>query len=131
VVVFFHYDAATGALASQQTISALPAEFAGSNFTSEIAVSPNGKFLYSANRLHDSIAIFSIADNGRLARIGEVSTMGDYPRHFCFDPGGKFVYVSDQRSDCITTFAVNQATGMLTFTGKYAAIGSPNMLTFL
>jgi 6-phosphogluconolactonase (cycloisomerase 2 family) len=131
VVVFFHYDAATGTLASQQTISALPAEFAGSNFTSEIAVSPNGKFLYSANRLHDSIAIFSIAGDGRLTHVGEVSTMGDYPRHFCFDPSGRFVYVCDQRSDCITTFAANQSTGMLTFTGKYTAIGSPNMLTFL
>ena len=131
VVVFFHYDASTGALASQQTISALPPEFAGSNFASEIAVSPDGKFLYSANRLHDSIAIFSIAGNGRLSHIGEVSTMGDYPRHFCFDPSGRYVYVCDQRSDCITTFAVNQATGMLTFTGKYIAIGSPNMLAFM
>jgi 6-phosphogluconolactonase (cycloisomerase 2 family) len=131
VVVYFHYDADTGALASQQTISALPAEFAGSNFASEIAVSPSGKFLYSANRLHDSIAVFFIAGDGRLSRIGEVSTMGDYPRHFCFDPSGRFVYVSDQRSDCITTFAVNQATGMLTFTGKYTAIGSPNMLAFM
>ncbi len=130
VVVFFHYDAKTGALASQQTISALPPEFAGSNFASEIAVSPDGKFLYSANRLHDSIAIFSIAADGRLTHLGEVSTMGDYPRHFCFSPDGKFMYVCDQRSDCITTFAVNRATGMLAFTGRYTAIGSPNMLVF-
>jgi len=131
VVVFFHYDGGTGTLTSQQTISALPEDFAGSNFASEIALSPSGKFLYSANRLHDSIAIFSVGDDGRLTHIGEVSTMGDYPRHICFDPSGKFFYVCDQRSDCITTFAVNQATGMLTFTGKYTAIGSPNMLTFL
>ena len=90
VIVFFHYDPQTGALASQQTISALPPEFAGSNMASEIAVSPDGKFLYSANRLHDTISICSIAGDGRLTRIGEVSTMGDYPRYFCFDPSGKF-----------------------------------------
>lgn len=130
-IVFFHYDPQTGALASQQTISALPPGFAGTSFGSEIAVSRDGKFLYSANRLHDTIAICAIAADGRLTRIGEVSTMGDYPRHFCFDPSGNFVYVCDQRSDCITSFAVHRETGMLTFTGKYAAVGSPGMLAFL
>jgi len=130
-IVFFHYDPKTGALASQQTISALPPEFAGSNFASEIAISPDGKFLYSANRLHDTVAVCSIASDGRLTRIGEVSTMGDYPRYFCFDPSGNFIYVCDQRSDCITSYAVNRATGMLKFTGKYTSIGSPAILAFL
>jgi 6-phosphogluconolactonase len=131
VVVFLHYDPQTGALTSQQTVSALPPEFAGSNFASEIAVASDGRFLYSANRLHDTIAIFSIGGDGRLTRIGEVSTMGDYPRHFCFDPSGSYIYVCDQRSDCITSFAVNRESGTLTFTGKYTAVGSPAILVFL
>ena len=131
VIVFFHYDPQTGALASQQTISALPAEFAGSNMASEIAVSPDGKFLYSANRMHDTITICSIAGDGRITRVGEVSTMGDYPRYFCFDPSGRFMYVCDQRSDCITTFTVNHETGMPKFTGKYTAVGSPSVIAFL
>jgi len=131
VIVFFRYDSKTGALTSQQAISALPPEFAGSNMASEIAVSPDGKFLYSANRLHDTITICSIASDGRLKRIGEVSTMGDYPRYFCFDPSGRFIHVCDQRSDCITSFAVNRQTGMLTFTGKYTAVGSPSAIAFL
>ncbi len=131
VIVFFHYDPQTGALMSQQTVSALPPEFAGSNMASEIAVSHDGKFVYSANRLHDTICICSIAGDGRLTRIGEVSTMGDYPRYFCFDPSGRFIYVCDQRSDCITSFEVNRETGMLTFTGKYTPVGSPSVLAFL
>jgi len=131
VIVFFHYDPETGNLTSQQTTSALPPELAGSNMASEIAVSPDGKFVYSANRLHDTISICSIASDGRLSRIGEVSTMGDYPRYFCFDPSGRFIHVCDQRSDCITSFAVNRQTGMLTFTGKYTAVGSPSVIAFL
>jgi 6-phosphogluconolactonase (cycloisomerase 2 family) len=131
VLVFFHYDPRTGTLTSQQTISALPPEFAGTNMGSEIAVSPDGKFLYSANRLHDTITICSIAEDGRITRIGEVSTMGDYPRYFCFDPSGQFVHVCDQRSDCITTFVVDRQTGMLKFTGKYTAVGSPSVIAFL
>lgn len=131
VVVFFHFNPATGALDAQQTLSALPAGFAGTNFGSEIAVSHDGKFLHSANRLHDSISTFAIGTDGRLKYVGETSTMGDYPRFFCFDPSGKFVYACDQRSDSIATFSVNRDSGLLTFTGKYTAIGSPAMLAFL
>jgi len=131
VIVFFHYDPQTGALTSQQTISALPPEFAGTNMGSEIALSLDGKYLYSANRLHDTITICSIAADGRLTRIGEVSTMGDYPRHFSFDPSGRFFHVCDQRSDCVTSFTVNRETGMLKFTGQYTAVGSPSVIAFL
>ena len=58
-IVLFDYDAATGRLASRQTISTLPPGFAGSNFCSEILVSADGRFVYAGNRLHDSIGIFS------------------------------------------------------------------------
>src|SRR4029077_18997914 len=57
-IVLFDYDAETGRLTERQTISTLPPGFAGSNFTSEILVSADGKFIYAGNRLHDSIAIF-------------------------------------------------------------------------
>lgn len=131
VVVFFHFNPATGALEAQQTISALPAGFAGTNFGSEIAVSHDGKFLYSANRLHDSLSIFSIGADGKLAYVDETSTMGDYPRFFCFDPSGEFLFACDQRSDSIATFTVDRATGKPAFTGRYTAIASPAMLVFL
>lgn len=129
-IAFFQFDPATGALTPQQSISTLPPGFAGTNFTSEIAVSPDGKFLYAANRLHDTIAICAIAANGRIQRIGEASTLGDYPRHFAIDPSGGFVYVCNQKSDSIAVFRRNHTTGMLTATGSYAAIGSPAVLTF-
>jgi 6-phosphogluconolactonase (cycloisomerase 2 family) len=131
VIAFYRFDPATGALTSQQTISTLPTGFAGTNFASEIAVSPDGKFLYSANRLHDTISICAIEAGGRLKRLGETSTMGDYPRHFCIDPSGNFLYVCNQKSDSITLFRRNRDTGLLTFTGQYAAVGSPGILTFL
>src|SRR5437867_236975 len=56
-IVLFDYDAAKGRLVSRQTISSLPPGFAGSNFSSEIMVSGDGRFVYAGNRLHDSIGI--------------------------------------------------------------------------
>jgi 6-phosphogluconolactonase len=130
-VVLFDYDAKLGRLAARQTISTLPSGFAGSNFCSEILVSADGKFVYAGNRLHDSIGIFSISQNGELSYVGEEWTRGNYPRSFSFDPTGAFLYCCNQRGDNIAVFAVNRKTGELKFTGHYAAVGNPSIAVFL
>jgi 6-phosphogluconolactonase len=130
-VVFFRYDAETGKLASQQTVSTLPTGFRGTNFTSEVLVSADGKFLYAANRLHDTIAIFAIAADGQLTLRGEVSTLGDYPASFNIDPSGSFLYACNLRSDSITCFRIDRSTGWLKFTGSYVGVGSPGSIVFL
>jgi 6-phosphogluconolactonase len=130
-IVFFRYDAVTGQLIAQQTLSSLPPGFAGSSFASEILVSPDGKTLYAANRLHDTIAVFSIDANGKLKHIGETSTQGDYPVQCRISPGGNFLYVCNRRSDNITSFRIHRDTGLLTFTGHYTPVGSPASITFL
>ena len=69
-IVLFDYDAEQGRLTARQTISSLPPGFAGSNFCSEILVSADGRFVYAGNRLHDSIAIFSVGPTGALTYVG-------------------------------------------------------------
>jgi 6-phosphogluconolactonase len=130
-VMLFDFDNKTGRMTSRQTISTLPAGFAGSNFTSEILVSPNGRNLYVGNRLHDSIAFFSIDPNGELALLGEEWARGNYPRSFNFDPTGQFLYCCNQRSDNVTAFRVDKQTGRLKFTGNYTPVGNPSMIVFL
>ncbi|HEV2133237.1 MAG TPA: lactonase family protein [Terracidiphilus sp.] len=130
-IVFFQYDPSAGTLDAQQTISTLPTGFAGTNFASEIIVSPDGKNLYAANRLHDTIAAFSIGTEGRLTHIGEVSTLGDYPRNCCIDPSGNFLFACNQQGDSITSFRIEPGTGLLTFTGQYTPVCSPASIIFL
>ena len=130
-IAYFQFDPTNGSLTAQQTISTLPARFTGTNFTSEIMVSPDGRFLYAANRLHDTIAVFSIDESGGLTRAGESSTLGDYPRSFNIEPTGKFLYVCNQRSDAVTCFRIDGTTGLLTFTGQYTPVGSPASIVFL
>ena len=130
-IVFFDWDAATGRLASRQTISTLPRGFAGSNFCSEILVSDDGKFVYAGNRLHDSVGIFSIATNGTLKWVGDEWTRGNYPRSFNFDPTGQFFYCCNQRADNIAVFRVDRHTGGLNFAGHYTPVGNPSIIVFL
>jgi 6-phosphogluconolactonase (cycloisomerase 2 family) len=112
-------------------VSALPPDFAGSNFCSEILVSADGKFAYAGNRLHDTISFFSIDEKGELSYIDEVPTYGNYPRSFSFDPTSSFVYCCNQRGDNITIFEANSNTGRLSFTGQYVPVGNPSMIVFL
>ncbi len=130
-VIYYHFDRETGALTPEQTVSALPDGFAGTSFGSEIAIAPNGHFLYTANRLHNSIATFAIAADGKLNRIGETLTEGDYPSQFAFDPSGRFVFVCNQRSDQITSFRTDKVSGKLAFTGRYQPVGTPMCIAFL
>ena len=130
-VVLFDWDSGSGRLAARQTVSTLPPGFAGSNFCSEILVSPDGRHVYAGNRLHDSIAIFSVGADGRLARVGEEWTRGNYPRSFAFDPTARFLYCCNQRADAVTVFRVDPATGALTFTGHYAPVGNPSIVVFV
>lgn len=129
-LVFFRYDAATGVLTSQQTLPTLPTGFHGTNFTSEVLVSSDGRFLYAANRLHDTIAIFAIAGDGRLTPLEEIATLGDYPASFNIDPSGNFLYACNLRSDSITCFRIDRKTGLLGFTGSYTGVGSPASIVF-
>lgn len=130
-ITLFDYDAGRGRLTARQTLSSLPPGFAGSSFASEIRVSPDGRFVYAANRLHDAIAFFAVGRDGTLTFVGEEWTRGDYPRSFNFDPTGRFLYSCNQRADAVTVFRVDAATGGLAFTGHYAPVGNPSVIEFL
>jgi 6-phosphogluconolactonase len=130
-LVVFDYDARRGALREKQNLSSLPRGFAGTNFTSEVMISADGRFLYAANRLHDSVAWFAIGASGTLTWAGEEWTRGDYPRSFNIDPTGNFLHCCNQRADAVTTFRVNRRTGALAFTGQYTPVGTPASIVYL
>jgi 6-phosphogluconolactonase len=115
-----------------QIISALPAAFSGRNDAAEIAVHPNGKFLYTSNRGHDSIAVFAIDPvMGTLTFVAHVLTGGKEPRHFAIDPSGKYLLAENQLSNNIAVFKIDPATGGLTPTGQVVEVPSPVDLAFV
>ncbi len=130
-VVVFDYDESSGNMTQKQVISTLPKDFVGSNMASEIRISPDAKFIYGANRLHDTITTFSIGQDGSLTYVGEEWTHADYPRSITVDPSGNFIYSCNQRGDSLTTFRVNRQTGKVSFTGQFTAVGTPSVMVFL
>jgi 6-phosphogluconolactonase len=130
-IIFWRFNRGTGALVAEQQVPSVPPGFTGTNFTSEIRVSDDGDFVYGANRLNDTIAVFKIGHDGRLTQVSNASTLGDYPRIFTIDPSGRFMAVANQFADNITTFSVNPGHGSLKFTGDYTPLGSPSGMVYL
>ena len=112
-------------------LSALPLRFAGSNLSSEILLSADGKFAYVGNRLHNAIAVFAVGADGLLRMTGDVWVHADYPRSLTIDPSGQYLYSCNQRADSITSFRIAAGGGALQFTGRFEPVGSPAAMVML
>jgi 6-phosphogluconolactonase len=131
-ITAFAYDAQSGTLRELQTISTLPPDFDGDNTTAEIAVHPNGKFLYGSNRGHNSIALFEIdADRGTLTFVEAQSTGGKTPRHFELDRDGKHLIIANQNTDTLLVCQVDGDNGRLKPSGALVAAPTPVCVRFL
>jgi 6-phosphogluconolactonase len=125
-VAVIRYDPDTGGLDVVQTVTTLPAGFEGESWTAEIALSPDGRFLYGSNRGHDSLAVFSVDPaSGRLTPVDHVSTGGHWPRHFSIHPEGRWLLVANQRSDTIVPFRIDPESGVPVAAGPAIKVPSP------
>ena len=133
-------DAKTGLLTEVSTASALPADSklvpgaprgavgaAGqpprdtSNdiWASDLHVTPDGKFLYAAERTSSSIGAFSVdIATGKLTYLGSTPTEKQ-PRGFRIDPRGRYMVVSGEKSETISVYEIDAATGALKPLQKY------------
>jgi 6-phosphogluconolactonase (cycloisomerase 2 family) len=130
-IAVYDYDGSRGAFKFKQLLSTLPPKFAGSNLSSEIVMTADGRFLYVANRLHNAVSSFAVADDGQLRLLSENWVHADFPKSLAIDPGGEFLYSCNQRGDSITSFRISAATGALQFTGRFEPVGSPAVMAIL
>lgn len=122
----FSYDAKSGLLREMQTLSTLPAaaDRVGAS-AADVHVHRSGRFLYGSNRGHDSIAIFRLADDGRMTLAGHESRNIRRPRNFTIDPTGTLMLVANQDAANVTIFRIDQKTGTLEPVGAPTPVG-PN-----
>ena len=117
-IIVLDYDSKTGKFTEKQTISTIPENHTDFNGGAAIRVSKDGKFVYASNRGHDSIAIFSTKDDGKLSLVDYTPTEGNTPRDFNLVASDKFLLVGHQDSDNLTLFERNKENGKLTLLQK-------------
>jgi 6-phosphogluconolactonase len=131
-VVVFQYDDKWGGLTEIQTISTLPDGFSRESTASEILTTPDGRFLYVANRGHNSLAIFAIdSATGKLTPLGHEPVRGENPRNFNIDPTGTFLIAVNAKPGNAVVFRINRETGLLEFTGSEIEVPNPGCVRFL
>jgi 6-phosphogluconolactonase len=125
------WEGTTGTFTTGGTVSTLPGGFTAASTTAEIQVHPSGRFVYGSNRGHDSIAVFSVTDDGSLKLVEIESTRGRTPRNFTIDPSGRWLLAGNQESSTIVVFAIDQTTGELTAVGEPTATPTPVSILFM
>ncbi|WP_185113193.1 MULTISPECIES: lactonase family protein [unclassified Chryseobacterium] len=113
----YQYD--SGKLKNIQRIAAHSDDLKQNFESSDIHISPDGKFLYASNRgSENNFAIFSIQNDGILRKLGYQSTKGKHPRVFGIDESGKFLIAANTGTGKAVVFKRNSKTGMLRKAGK-------------
>ncbi|MPS71569.1 MAG: lactonase family protein [Chryseobacterium sp.] len=113
------YDFSENKLKEIQRIATHPDKIKEGFESSDVHISPDGKFLYATNRGNENnIAIFKVLNDGKLKSIGYQKTGGKHPRTFAIDETGKFIIVTNVISQDVTVFKRNLETGMLKKVGK-------------
>lgn len=132
-VTTYSYDAEHGSMESVQTIPSVPKEqLAKEQFksASEIRVHPSGRFVYSANRGHDTITAYRVdPENGGLQVIEREHVRGATPRNFNIDPSGRWLLAAGQDSHTLASFAIDSETGELTY--NQSVIHAPSAICVL
>jgi 6-phosphogluconolactonase len=133
-------DAQTGVLTEVSSASALPADTklvpgaprgavgapgqaprdtSNDIWASDLHVTPDGRFLYAAERTSSTIGAFSIdPTTGKLTYLSSTPTEKQ-PRGFRLDPRGRYMVVSGEKSETISVYALDGASGALKLLQRY------------
>lgn len=131
-VTAFEVNSSNGALTTLQTISTLPqgTEMSGAS-AAEIFCSPNGKNLYISNRVHDSIAVYSINADGTLKLIQHQRAVPAVPRAFGISPDGRWLICAGQKSGTLNAYKIDPESGLLTDTQQAVKATSASCVVFI
>jgi 6-phosphogluconolactonase len=130
-VVAFRWDSRKGVLTQFQQVKTLPADYTAQSTAAEIAIRHDGRFLYTSNRGHDSIAVYSVdPGSGELALLQRVPSRGKVPRYFTFDATEKWLIVSNQEEGNVAVFSVDTESGELQPVGDPVSIPRPMAVAF-
>lgn len=117
------YNSADGSFNVEQTVATLPADWTEFNRTAAIRVTSDGKFVYTSNRGHNSIAVFAITEAGSHAElIQTISTEGEFPRDFALNSTEEFIVVANQDTDNVSLLSRDATTGKLSLVQKDFAL---------
>ena len=135
-VTGFSRDTNGGILTMKNTVSVFPSNTKIENMScSEIRVSEDGKFIYTANRDlteegRDSLSVLSVAQDGSLKHLETTPAAVWIPRNINLSPSGDWLLVAGQKSNEVTSHRIDKKTGKISFSGKSAEVPKAMCINF-
>ncbi|MEV3999460.1 lactonase family protein [Streptomyces halstedii] len=122
-VTVCRWDAVTGELDPVGETPVVPegavAGDGGRVYPSEVVVARDGRFLWTANRGHDSISVLTLDETAEKPVLAaSVGCGGHWPRDLALDPTGQWLYAANERSGDVSWFAVDAETGVPAHAGS-------------
>jgi len=143
-VYSFSFDSENGGIEELDYASAVfNEEDARKSWTSDMALSPDGSFLYVCNRSlqklmphancpPNTIAVFQIdQQTGKLTLKAVTPVDAEHPRGIAFAPDSNFLYVAGMDANAIYRYAVDPNTGLLSDPAIVANLPVPSSIKFL
>lgn len=126
-----HWNPEDGTLTHRQSLPTDAPGHTGTTSAAELAISRDGRFLYTSNRGENTLLVFS-ADRrtGLLTQVQRISCGGLTPWSFSLHPSGSWLFVANQASNTVNLFAVDPRSGQLTDTGASVPVPKPACITF-
>lgn len=143
-VYSFSFDSADGSIEELDYESAVfNEEDSRKSWTSEMAISPDGKHLYVSNRSlqkrmpdvicpPNTVAIFGVdQETGRLVLKEVIPSEADNPRGIALSPNGEYLYVTSMDTNEVYRYNVDADNGMLSNPDVVAKVPVPSSIEFL
>ncbi len=112
-VTVCRWDAVSGTLEPVDETRVVPVGAEEPIYPSAPVVSTDGRFLWTANRGHDSIATLALDAAGDSPALrGTVSCGGHWPRDLTAHPDRPVLYAANERSGDVTWFTVDAESGI-------------------
>lgn len=124
-------DYSDGRFTHVQSVSTIPDDWDAHNGTAAIRVSSDGRFIYTSNRGHNSLAVFAVSQDGAsVERIQLISTEGEFPRDFNWTPDQSFVVAANQDTDNVALYERDAESGLLTLISSDLVVPEAIRVTF-
>jgi 6-phosphogluconolactonase len=127
----FAIESETGTLSEMQYETLVPPGFNGNARAADLHLTADGRFAYASVRNTNSIAGFRVDYvSGHLSRIGFFQVESS-PRSFALDPDGRLLVCAGQGDNSVGVYAIDSATGALTFRHRHTVAANPSWVQTL
>lgn len=122
-VSVFKRDRESGKLTLVESVKVLPKDTDATEMScSEIRVSSDGRFLYTANRdlrneKRDSVSVLAVGEDGKVKLVAASPAEVWIPRNINLSPSGDWLLVAGQRSNEVTSHRIDKESGKISFSG--------------